>query len=252
MSIGAIYLGTGKRRVQPCGSCVFVEHKGFVFIVTAEHVLDEHQHGPLILVGPGGSAPLTTPFSTLSDRGIDPQFDVVDIGIGFLDANTRERIGAIEPVSSDDIANTGDSYDRGFIAVGFPASKNKQRANGKAVLESHAFFLRAKEFQSTKRLPGFHPRSHLLLNWSPKDSIKPDGVRSTAPSLRGTSGGPVFDIGNFTSMELLAGLSKPRPRLVGVITRWLENESALVVSRLPHAFDEMIDFRRRQIGPENG
>lgn len=234
-AVGPVFVRVPRSKPRHCGSCVFVSLRGRTYLITAKHVLDEQRHGSLYIGGPSKVVELVAEVA-YSGANLSPgEVDRHDIAVAALHDELVQRLGVTNPIDLSTAlswkpALSGDRY----MILGYPHSKNRHAlADPKRLPQvDWALITRAKATQSCAAKPYVNAKMHLVLDWDSKQTIDADLNRITSPNPRGMSGGAVFDLGNFTDHEVLAGIRAPVPRLVAIPIEHHDREDAIVCLRL--------------------
>ena len=130
------------------------------------------------------------------------------------------------------------------VIFGLPNTKNR-RDPGKLVPSSRGVFgfltVPAAE-QKVANHPKIRRGVHLVLDWTGKQVVTVDGERRNPPSLVGTSGGAVIDLGYLDDLTVLATGQPPMPRIQGIVSLWVGKKLVVGVrfSAMIAALDQML------------
>ena len=178
---------------EQIGTGVLIDYRGFMFLLTAGHVIDEQRNGDLMI--PSGENIIS---------GIDGSFsyyepkpnraaDMMDFGYFKLDHSYAcEVLKLFKPVNEYEMIITDNlsEYEL-FSFSGYPYRKSKSWG-GKIRTEmfSYGAFLSTPEQYAEH---GCNIRHHIVANYDRKNSIDAfSGIKKVPPLPHGISGGGVF------------------------------------------------------------
>lgn len=230
----AIHPIYGEKRTAPehIGTCFFLEVEGQRFVVTAAHVIDSSKQSALYVPVGDKLLPIEGAVACTTAPNDDRDADRYD----FAYANADEAFfGSSELVSciqESDISLNRVAVDQhAYMAIGYPRSKNKDPNNAKNSVDPKLWHYYATgksvpEMYARLRLSG---NDHVAIKYEQR-SRTPDGDWENTISVRGMSGGPLFDLGaqrppaDWVSPNSFAG------KLSGIlIEHWPEDRVALFV-----------------------
>jgi len=181
---------------ETIGSAFLIKDNQKLFLITAAHVLDHHNNYQLFIDRPDeglvridGEAIV----SRSNQKGrTDDKLDTAIISLGY-DATTKLSRTPRLTLENLDL-NYDIIYNKGFIVVGFPISKNKGNiitANKEAI----PYGFHAPEAQEDKYVEyKIDKLDNLLLDFDSKHAYSENGEQRHAVGLRGLSGAPVWGI----------------------------------------------------------
>jgi hypothetical protein len=234
-AVGPVFVRRPRSKPRHCGSCVFVQFRGRIYMITAKHVIDEQKYGSLYIGGPSKVVQLHAEVAYSGANLPIGEIDRQDVAIAALSDDLVHLLGLRNLIDLESalVAKPPLLGDR-FMILGYPHSKIRHALRDPMRLPQvdWAFITRAKEAQVCAAKPYVNGGTHLVLDWDGTQTLDADLQRTTSPNPRGMSGGAVFDLGNFTEHSVLAGVTAPKARLVAIPTESHESEEAIVCLRL--------------------
>ena len=187
------------------GTCVLLGVNETLFVLSAAHVLDERHRG-LLIGGAKGVTDLAGDFisTTLPERG-GRSADRNDVGIVRLATGVQRALSDLlvltpADVDVDDRSSIPGQAKPHYLVLGYPSSKARASISERRV-KCEGFILTALPASAaTCEKLGVGDHSHVVLDFEQRDVTSVDG-RSTAPSLRGVSGGGVWSLGTSFDVE---------------------------------------------------
>jgi hypothetical protein len=230
-----IYGSPDGRRLTHIGSCLLLEIDGRRVLSTAVHVADQLARTSLSVSGLIGTRPveLAGRFRATTPPGGDRRLDRLDCAYCEISAQSAAALGPVEFLRDSRIShNLVQTENRVYTAFGYAVSRNKKSIDHAAGSIANLVSMYTGHVVEVPALAAKLPRSgeaHLLLNFE-KHAYTADGERVNAFGPKGLSGGPLLDLGDFTSPAIYAPHSKHRARLSGMlIEHWNEHHVMVAV-----------------------
>ncbi|MGH7604184.1 MAG: hypothetical protein ACRENK_09340 [Gemmatimonadaceae bacterium] len=248
-----IYLGTEKEP-SLVGSAVLVTLAGDRFLITAGHVFDWRQHGPLLV---GVSPELVSLAGTLwripDADSHDKSFDHIDLGIVRLNGGPWETLPLDRLCSWTELDIDAPLVERHtFGLMGFPLATNRQPIEGDRI-KSFAFTAGGLECDlATYQAADRNPLSNLMIGYDHKTMSGAKG-RLTAPALNGASGGGIWRFGRKLRETTRS------PLLSAIFTEWHKGKHKylfgtrvqVVVGLLTGQFPHVREFVEAELGVQS-
>ncbi|SKC99393.1 hypothetical protein SAMN05445504_7721 [Burkholderia sp. CF099] len=214
------------------GTCFAIEYRGRKFLVSAAHVIDDHRKATLALAPVRGGEPIT----------VEGQFYIVNPGdklreddpfdFAWHELTTEEalKIDCIPERNLEDDRTSGGGTCL-YIAMGFPASKNKKispanRAK-RLLVPNRARYMNvetdATEYFEFREMSS---ETHIAIERENR-SHSLDGVEENTIGHKGLSGGPLINTG-----ARLNPASLGRPKVSGILIENDEKRKIIVALRL--------------------
>ncbi|MHB1587912.1 MAG: hypothetical protein ACYCRH_12980 [Acidiferrobacteraceae bacterium] len=245
-------------RPEHIGSCLLLEIDGVPLVVTAAHILDQRTQYTLYIAGRAGTrlVPLRggVTVSTLKwEEGRSS--DHFDTAMWIPPDQAVKRLGAVTFLNDARISPIRQpSADRLYTALGLPVSRNKKAVDHVTrSISPRASMYTAPvdgmpELASPLRVTGC---DHLFLRFETR-SFTGDGACENTFGPRGLSGGPLLDLGDFTSTESYARDPTGSARLAGMVIEYHREYHALVSVRIDtviHGIRRILARRRHNPVP---
>ena len=239
-AVRPIYGAKPRLTPEPIGSCFLLQVKTHRYVVTAAHVGD-HLETLSLFIG-GTSDPvqvLGTFISTKAPNG-DRKRDKNDFAFCALSDDAVKRLGDVTFIAASDVSHNRAAMEhRVFMLMGYPLKKNRRRIDGRARIIRP---VRSRYIQGVKPMPelaaalGVSGDDHLF---QPFDEYSNDteGNRVLTMNPRGSSGGPLIDLGNFASPEIFVPDAVRAARLAGMFIERNEEHQAYVHIRIQKILD---------------
>lgn len=244
-SVRPVYGLTHSDTPMAVGTSFLFQVDGRKFLITAAHVIDWNQQTTLYVAG------LATLEQITGDAGVTKApvtgrtGDKYDFAFMELSNEFAERVGADAFLNADDVSeNRGTMEGRCFMALGYPASRNKPKplaitgthAVGKSWVYSDSCHLTDKVFNDV----GASPERHLLLKFG-KRSKAFSGEVTNSINPQGASGGILVDLGRIDP-AMLAPSAPFIPRLAGVLIEHHSSSKAIVATKIQLIIDAIRKF----------
>ncbi len=220
--------------ISPLGSALLLRAGSKFFLITAAHVLNENNVGQVNLVTHGEKRLLALKGYSLRTHVASGKPDQTDVGWLELSDAIVQQIGSEQFLTPEDI----DVDDAGlpnslYFAVGYPASRNKQKEKIPDAIEPKALVYAATlASDHVYRKRQLMKETHLLVNFSKKKSSNSSNQRVQPPDPYGMSGGGVW------CYKTYGGSTSP-PRLVGLLIEWYSSNNVLVAVRMSLVFEAL-------------
>jgi hypothetical protein len=233
------------------GSGVLVTLADDRFLITAAHVFDWREHGPLAI----GLSPELVPMAGTLWRfpdadSQDKSFDHIDLGIVRLDGGPWGTLPLDRFCSWTELDIDAPLVERHtFGLMGFPLATNRRPVDGDRI-KSFAFTAGGLECDlATYQAADRNPLTNLMLGYDHKTMSGAKG-RVTAPALRGASGGGIWRFG-----RKLRDTTRP-PLLSAIFTEWHKGKHKylfgtriqVVVGLLSAQFPHVREFVEAELG----
>lgn len=203
------------RAVRPCfildemnqptavGTCFFIELDGIRYLMTAAHVLDEAEFGPMYVASGKSFVSLTGLFSVTSKPDGRRDNDRYDFAFVELTQDQCVEMNAEFFITESMISqNRAIKERRGYMALGFP--EHLQLVNYgacTAFTEAWTYVGFHRHSEALNESLGINGDAHFAIRF--EDRVKTfKGDERNAPDPRGTSGGILIDLGNFDPEKL--------------------------------------------------
>ena len=193
---------------ESVGSGFIALHQDSIFLVTAYHVITSINERPSTVALIANKA---IDISNLAFIGNEDS----DIAVAHLDVQWATRSGLIDAahrsVPSIPLSPTLDKYGslRTYFFMGYPASKNEFRKNGKDSSHHLQAYSLTQIIRSSDR--------EIALTFDIENMTNTEGEPSNPPHLKGISGGPIFEVFQHLSPDVGPMF---RVKLIGSIASW--------------------------------
>ena len=158
-------------------------------MLTAAHIIDDHKDTGLYVGGDKRLIVLDGAFSSTLAPGGDRNLDHFDFSVSTVSDELEKSLGNASYIPSE-FFSRGRRQDRKhamYACVGYPNSQNKEMSTTRREVAVRLW---------THTSPGRSTDGHLSIDF-PKYAENMDGTKRTSTHPRGTSGGPVFYLGDF-------------------------------------------------------
>lgn len=235
-SIRPVYRVSRAREIpEQIGTCTLLEIGCRRLIVTAAHVADHQAQGSLYIGGERLLVELTDRmFQTPAPDG-DRDNDYLDFAICNASADLLGKLGDISFVTPDLFANCSypPSADRLYVCLGFPNSKNKDIHVGTQSVKTTLW--RYCSYAVAPPPIAGYPTSdehHLFIDFNKKRARNAAGGIVITIWPQGASGGPIFEIGDFSDRAIVFPDCVCRPKLAGILIQKPKLADAIMCVRL--------------------
>jgi hypothetical protein len=221
------------------GSCILLKVDGHSILSTAAHILDARTASvPLFVGGPVGTHPvpieggvLRTTTAPQGNRHVDH----LDCGFWKMPEEAVRALGAVEFLDASRISHNRARADRRYYMVmGYPLSRNKRAINHQARTIGNRL---SRYSGSVVEIPelaaklGVSGAEHLFLRFE-KHAQAEDDSRTNAYDPTGFSGGPLLDLGEFTSEHAYTSDRTHRAALSGMLIEHHREHRAMVAVKI--------------------
>jgi hypothetical protein len=226
-----------RRRLHYVGSSLLFSVGARSFVITAGHVLDAEEDGPLHIGTPAGPVPLPRPRRwTKPPDGIREK-DRIDLGFVLLDSDTMAALEGCRYLTPEDIEMGSGVSDvrEGFhdhVAIGFPGGW-ASNANPEITRLKPMFLVSSQVPAAAYSTLGVADHSHILIEFDKRNCVDLDGYR-IPPKLNGMSGGGLW------RFDSLHGPTGTRDKLVGVLVE--VHKSVIVATRIGLVMEALRTF----------
>jgi len=199
-SVRIVYRTVDGHLPEAIGTCFLLELDGCKYLVTAAHVFDFTKEHSVYVAGDETLVLLqgnfwVTPTVTGSRRA-----DKHDFAFQVLTDEMIAQLGAVRFIDAHETSlNRGTMDGRVYLAMGFPASRNKPKKidPSRTSVQARAWTYHGTLHTDGKaaRLIGASEADHLLLKHNHKYSRTFGGHRTRSVKPQGASGGVLIDLG---------------------------------------------------------
>jgi len=224
------------------GTCTLFRVGTDVFVVTAAHIIDQHPRAELWIGGVHSIVPLSGMFSrTVAPNG-DRSQDRFDFSVSPLTADLAHELGTVGCIEPHFISK-GRREDRKhamYVCIGYPNSQNKDMHAGRREVNAQLWMHVAPGRSKHQKLGkwGQATEQHLFVDFQ-KYASTTAGTRKRSTHPQGTSGGPVFYIGDFGIPDTYRVEATFQPMLEGITIEKPSGADALVAVKIGAIIDAM-------------
>jgi hypothetical protein len=216
-AIRPIY-GPDRNLLAHVGTCTLLEFQGVKLVVTAAHIID--QHGPGLWIGGEKTAvPLVGEFHRTKAPNADRALDKYDFAASIVKDELTVALGEVGYIPSECITTSRPEIPQGslYADVGYPNSQNKDIHVSKREAIARLWMHVGAGRSSCEALDwATASNAHLFLTFD-KYASSADGTRRNSANPRGTSGGPIFHLGNFADPETYRADKPLQPTLDAIV-----------------------------------
>jgi hypothetical protein len=218
------------------GTCTLIQIAEQRFLVTAAHVLDEHKKAELWVGGMRHLVRLTGRFvDSISPGGLRKQ-DHHDIAILQIHEALAQALGDVIYISPELMSKNRRQSEKKvlYLCIGYPNSKNKNVHATRREVDVE-FWNHIGPGRLTNESLGEWAKKttdHLFIDVPKKHAKNADGEKINAVHPKGTSGGAVFYVGDFSDVSTFSSDKECRPMLEGIIIEGHLNERVLVAVQI--------------------
>jgi hypothetical protein len=232
-AIRPLYYAKDNGRPAQLGSCVLVRFRKKSVLVTAAHVIDNNATTSLYIPIKGKLTRLEgSGVATTAPNG-DRARDRLDFCIVELPSKLASDLHDATFIEEGDIAsNLIDPHGRGFMALGYPNSRNKKIDHTSRHIRPRVHSYGATVVHDEKFLNklGLSGEDHILIKYE-RQSRDPGGEIVNSIKPVGMSGGALLDLGNLATPRSIAGLAPLRFSLSGLLIEFHQPENRIVAVR---------------------
>ncbi len=219
-SVRPVYRATPSGIAEAIGSAFLLRVDGKRYFVTAAHVLDLNQQATLYVAGSNALEPIAGIAGITRAPASGRVDDRFDFAFMELSDDFSSRLGVDAFIDANEISqNRGTLDGRCFMALGYPASRNKSKpisvtgthVRGKAWAYSATTYTDEKVFN----VLGASQDWHLLLKFAKKSKAFTGEVTASI-SPHGASGGVLIDLGRIDPQSF-SPTAQCTPRLAGIL-----------------------------------
>ncbi|MDO8729403.1 MAG: trypsin-like peptidase domain-containing protein [bacterium] len=220
-AIRPIYCATKKGTPVHEGSCVLLAFEGKHFLITAAHIIDVNKSEDTRIYVGGADILLEITGTYIVTPLIDGvrSKDAFDFAVLQLSDADIQGLGNVHYIAQNDIAPNRSTHEgRLYAIMGYPNKKNDSVDNENyAVISSRWHYFSTFEYSAELckqlKIEGEH---HIFVGYHRKRSKDFEGNIINSISLKGISGGAVFDLGDFGVPGNYAMSIKFNPLLAGI------------------------------------
>jgi hypothetical protein len=230
-----IYVSSRKSHTH-IGTCTAITIAKRRFLATAGHVFDENKYGQLWVGGYSALVPLRGRYIETLPPGGNRKEDHHDFAVIEVDPEFSAQLGDIIYIGEDSISKNRRPTEKKvlYLCVGYPHSKNKHMHVTKR--EAHAnFWNHVAPGRLTHAELGPWAKTtddHLFIDLPKKHAKNTEGKIINAVHPQGSSGGPVFYIGDFADYDTYVVDRECRPMLEAIIIEGYVNQRTLVAVQI--------------------
>lgn len=233
-SLVPIYLWSRDRQYpEQAGTGIYVRMLDQAYLLSAGHVADLRSRGSLCIPTTEGISPLEGGIGgNALEPGQDRQSDKYDIAWIRLSSKVAAIMHpTFKPLAREYVDLGGYVMPGEFCSVGgYPITKGDRRDDTYGSM-AFSYVGVAAEYEIYERL-GYDPRIHLIVQYNLKQSIFPEGDRTTPPHPRGASGGGIFRL----QPDFLNARESAQRHLIGSMHTYIKRERCFVGTRIPAHF----------------
>lgn len=239
-SVRPIYWATPSGIAEAVGSSFLLQVDGKQYLVTAAHVLDLNKDSTLYVAGSNALEMITGIAGVTKAPASGRLDDKYDFAFMELPQDFIERLGTESFIDANDVSqNRGTLDGRCFMALGYPASRNKAkpisvagtRVRAKAWAYSNTIHTDTKIFDAV----GVSSETHLLLKFGKKSKAF-TGETTSSINPQGASGGILADLGRIDPKSL-APSAQLTPRLAGILIEHHAASKAILAVKIQSIID---------------
>lgn len=241
-SVRAVLRSKRGQKPEIVGSCMLLQIDESRYVVTAAHILDELDTHEIFVSGAIGTEPVQIAgqvFLTVPPPQGRSQ-DKIDVAFRELDAAAVERLGDVSFVQPSQFShNRAPLENRFYLAMGYPASKNKRNVNFSKRSIKPSLSKYTSELSLDPSLPreyGVSGNSHLFLKFKKFSTTDAGEKRKTFKPV-GLSGGPLVDLGDFSSPDRYAIDTNPNGYIAGMVIEQIERSQVIVATKIQAIVD---------------
>jgi len=211
-----------KNVAQLLGSAFLVNYKGAVFLVTALHVIRDHQNSLLVISIGGKAVPLNKMPFAISEKD--------DLAIAYLDHDWAKKndVNKVYFLPIDD-HKSGYNTLGAYFLIGFPGKKNELNPRVDKVTKN----IQGTSFSTYVETPksNSHIDNPIAFEFDKGKVILTSGNKINPPSFSGNSGGPIMELIGKSGKSGRAGDIIAGCKLAGVFVGWYKKEKEAIAIR---------------------
>jgi hypothetical protein len=204
------------------------------YLLTAAHIVDENKNTSLY-VGTGNELELIEGefFITREPEG-GRNNDHYDFAWTKLSTDFLSKLERVKFIYEKDFAiNLGNHYERLFLALGYPNSKNKNvnvpNKSVKPKFQKYSSIVKPNNDLCQKL--GVSGNEHLFFEFDSKHSRNSDGAIGNSIEPRGMSGGAIIDMGRIGLKQLVPG-TPCQGKLAGMLIENHKDHKTILVIKI--------------------
>lgn len=217
--------------MQHIGSAILLKNEGKRYLITASHVIDEHEHSTLATSINQEIIILDGDFyqtAKVSGKRDEDRYDFAWKNVSADLSDVSEDNFYSGPISLNQIESPGQSY----TLLGYPGSKNKPRHSTRQIMP--------RIFAFTNR--GQHNGDFIEVEHKQDECRDSAGRIVMSPKLEGISGGGLFALGDLGSLGNLT--APPYGILAGIITEKRVGTSNITSTKIGVIIDAINERER--------
>jgi hypothetical protein len=218
--------------IVPAGSAVLVWHKGSRYLLTAAHVALLYPDYAYYLGTATKWVEIGTFFRVPAHEKARDHFDFAFCRVSDSKASAFDGCEFLtaQQIAAKDVPVFQSPYRSKYLALGYPLNRFKMNRATKTTTPKNLAYTGAIATPEQHRVAGFDPRTHVVMEYTPRAVVGPKGIQKS-PKLVGLSGGGLFRL---RSLESLHNASPPQ--LAGITIEQLPEKKLLVGVRLGIVF----------------
>lgn len=218
------------------GTCTLLQIAGQRFLVTAAHVLDEYKKAELWVGGMRHVVPLTGRFvDSIAPGGLRKQ-DHHDIAILQVHEALGQALGDVIYIGPESMSKNQRQAEKKvlYLWIGYPNSKNKNVHATRREVDAEFWNHIGPGGLTHDGLGEWAKKTteHLFIDVPKKHAKNAAGEKINAVHPKGTSGGAIFYVRDFSNASTFCPGTKCRPMLEGIIIEGHLNERVLVAVQI--------------------
>ena len=230
-AIRPIYGSVGKTLPVHLGTCTLLRVGTVKLIVTAAHIIDQYSKAGLWVGGDNKLTPLAGMFSGTAAPNGDRKLDKYDFSASSVDAELAAGLGNVSYIEPKFISKgrRQDGKHAMYACIGYPNSQNKKMHATKREIDVRMWMHVSKGRSTHDALAPWATRTteHLFVEFD-KYAATVEGRRRSSTDPTGTSGGPIFYLGNFNDPEIYRSGTRFQPMLEGILIERSRTAKVLV------------------------
>ena len=233
-AIRPIYRSTEGVLPVHVGTCTLIRVGETKLCITAAHIIDQHEVVELWVGGQKGLTPLTGVFSGTSADG-DRDQDKYDFSVSPVGDEFAEGLGNVAYIEPEFICKgqRQDSNHAMYTCIGYPNSQNKDMHATRREINVRMWMHTSKGRSTHDKLGPWaaNTTAHLFIDFG-KYAENVDGSKRSSTHPRGTSGGPVFYLGDFSDPDTYRIDGTFQPMFEGIVIKRSVEGNALIAVKI--------------------
>jgi hypothetical protein len=236
-SIRAILVTKNGAHPYIIGSCMLLRVDERNYVVTAAHIADELGMNALYVSGTVGGelVQLVGVIYKTKAPSAGKNQDKYDIAFWEIDEEKIDALGEVSFINESQFSkNRAPIKNRLYLAAGYPYSRNKKNINNAALTVKTSLSKYTAELTDDPAVAAdfkVSGKDHLFLKFH-KFSETDSGDKQNTFAPVGLSGGPLFDLGNFASMDRYTADSSKTGYIAGMTVEKISKRNVLVAVKI--------------------